>query len=319
MPGLFGPEVGPAPVDDDLRALAQALAPTLRMGTSSWTFPGWQGVVWDRPASKPTLVSEGLAAYAAHPMLRTVGVDRTYYGPVDARTFAGWAEQVPPDFRFLVKAHERVTTVRFPRHKRYGALGGRDNPAFLDPEYAIKYVVEPSVSGLGDRLGALLFQFPPTPAHRLGRPEALAERLDAFFAALPVGPRYAVELRTNDWLTPAYSEVLLRHQVRHSYVVHPTMPPLAEQIRRVRGGARHGLVIRWMLRSGWAYDDAVAAFTPFTERRAPDEPTQSEVARLIGLALGRDKEVIVIVNNKAEGSAPWSIIELGKRLLAAGG
>src|SRR5690606_9279411 len=40
-------KVLPAPADDGLRALAERLAPRLHMGTSSWHFPGWAGLVWD--------------------------------------------------------------------------------------------------------------------------------------------------------------------------------------------------------------------------------------------------------------------------------
>ena len=47
-------------------------------------------------------------------LFRTVGVDRTFYGPVNADTFRAWAAAVPDDFRFLVKAHEALTLSRFP-------------------------------------------------------------------------------------------------------------------------------------------------------------------------------------------------------------
>jgi len=313
MGGLFGPEVGTAPAPSDVAAAAASLPPHVRFGTSSWTFPGWDGLVWDRKTSKEVLVREGLAAYAEHPALRTVGIDRTFYGPVPRQTYATWAQQVPPGFRFMVKAHEHITTARFSKHPRYGALAGQANPRFLDPTYATDAVVGPTVEGLGAHLGVLLFQFPPTHPDLLGPPEVLAEKLDRFLDRLPKGVPYGIELRSPAWLTPNYAQVLVNHGARHSYVVHPTMPTIDQQMRLVPGGARPGVLVRWMLQSGWSYTDAVSAFSPFTERAAPDEPTQSQVARLVKLAIGRDKDVIVIINNKAEGCAPRTLFELVKR------
>lgn len=311
---LFGPGIAPAE-RPELSALARRLPPAVRLGTSSWSFPGWQGLVWRHAADPGDLAREGLAAYAAHPLLRAVGVDRTFYAPVSADLFAGWADQVPLHFRFLVKAHEAVTTARFPDHPRYGEVAGQDNPRFLHPGYARDAVIGPAVEGLGVRLGTVLFQLPPTPPAVLGAPQHFAERLHTFLDALPHGPHYAVEIRTPQWLTPDYADALVATGTSHSYVVHPRMPPLDQQIRAVRGGARHGLVVRWMLRRNLTYEAAKARFSPFRELAEPDLSTRDALARLIRLALGRDKEVLVIINNKAEGSAPRSVEALAKAVV----
>ena len=103
------PKVGHAPLDPGLVELAAVLPPNLRLGTSSWTFPGWTGLVWDREYSDPDLSRHGLTAYAKHPLLRTVGIDRSFYRPMTAEQFARHAAQVPDDFRFVVKAPSLVT------------------------------------------------------------------------------------------------------------------------------------------------------------------------------------------------------------------
>lgn len=207
--GLFGEQlldgaghdkVRPAQVSSELRTIASQLPTSWRFGTSSWSFPGWRGSVWgdndDRSKksaravppeatteaareaatasrgrySEQVLAQKGLAAYAAHPLLRTVGVDRTHYAPVTAEVLAAYARCVPDDFRFLVKAHEACTLARFPTHPRYGALRGAASPHFLDPSYARDLVVAPFVDGLGDKGGTLLFQFAAQPMDQLGDP-----------------------------------------------------------------------------------------------------------------------------------------------------
>ena len=80
---------------------------------------------------------------------------------------------------------------------------------------------------------------------------ALARWEDLEDAFGPRMPWFYVATGLPVWtaLTPGYARALVENEVSHSYVAHPTMPSIGEQIRRVRGGARHGLVIRWMLRN----------------------------------------------------------------------
>ena len=83
-----GAKVAPAPADPSLQQLASALPARLRMGTSSWNFPGWSGLVWDGDYAEAVLSKQGLAAYAAHPLLRTVSLDRAFYRPLTASQYA---------------------------------------------------------------------------------------------------------------------------------------------------------------------------------------------------------------------------------------
>ncbi len=146
----------PAPATPEQHALAAELPKDLQLGTSSWTFPGWKGIVYARGVAKSRLASHGLAAYAQHPLLTGVGIDRSFYAPLSVETFAAYAEQVSPDFRFLVKAHEHCTWLRFPVQPRYGALAGHDNERFLDSEYATREVVDPITINVAERNHNLL-------------------------------------------------------------------------------------------------------------------------------------------------------------------
>lgn len=110
--GRLPPVVQPAERTSELKRLADALGPRFRAGTSSWSFPGWRGIVWNGKHDDSTLSKQGLTAYASHPLLRAVGVDRAYYGPIDRKTWATWADQVPDDFRFVVKCWDRLSTLR---------------------------------------------------------------------------------------------------------------------------------------------------------------------------------------------------------------
>lgn len=96
-------EVLPLPPDDAIRALAAALNPRIRLGASTWSYPGWAGIVWDEgPYTEAVLAKNGLTAYAQHPLLRCVGIDRSFYRPLTEAQYARYAGQVPDDFRFVV-------------------------------------------------------------------------------------------------------------------------------------------------------------------------------------------------------------------------
>lgn len=301
-----------APVSQDLNRVAQRLPQHLYLGTSSWTFPGWQGLVYDRRVSTSHLARYGLAAYAQHPLLRTVGIDRTYYAPLAAAAFAAYAEVVPAAFRFVVKAHAWCTHVYQPRQGRSTMSGRERNAYFLDAAYATDHVVAPFVDGLAAKAGLLLFQFPPQEVSSIGGSQRFAERLHAFLDALPRGPLYAVEVRQATLLGPAYAQALADVGACHCYNVHPTMPSIQEQVAIVPGTAAPALVVRWMLHPGLGYEAARVRYEPFDRLVDADPLRRSMLAALCLQALATPRPAFVIANNKAEGSSPLTLFRLAE-------
>jgi hypothetical protein len=179
-----GSGVAPAPADPALVELAGMLPPLLRLGTSSWSYPGWAHLVWDGEYAETALSKNGLAALARHPLFRTVSLDRNFYRALTASQYARYAAMVPDDFRFVVKAPSLVTdaTVR-----DESGRGTQVNPVFLNSDIAIQEFVQPALEGLGNRIGALVFQLSPIPSQLLADQPALLARLGAMLEALP-GP-----------------------------------------------------------------------------------------------------------------------------------
>jgi uncharacterized protein YecE (DUF72 family) len=306
-PAEKGGPLGPAEVPEEIASLARELPRNLRLGTSSWSFPGWEGIVWDRAATKTRLARDGLAVYARHPLLRAVGLDRTYYAPISADAFADYAAAVPDEFRFLVKASSECTTP----HRR-DASGRREGPneLFLHAPHANDEVVAPYVDGLEEKGGSLLFQFPPLGTKITERPERFAERLHRFIDDLPRGPRYAVELRDRDLLVPLYFEALEDCGARHCFNIHPRMSSIEEQRAAAGDRAAGPLVARWMLHAGLGYEEAQRRYEPFSTLVDEDPPSRSSLAELALDHALTGHDVIVTANNKAEGSAPLTLYRL---------
>ena len=301
----------PATPPDEVAALAARLPAGIRLGTSSWSFPGWSGIVYAHSASQQTLAREGLAAYAAHPLLRTVGIDRSYYAPLAEQTFAAYAEVVPQGFRFLAKAAERLTLARFPAHARWGAEAGQYNRLYLDAAWATDAVIGPMLAGLGDSAGPLVFQFPPQDVAAQGGVGGFVERLHGFLAALPAGCLYAVEVRNRDLFCDDYLAVLADTGAVHCVNQHPTMPSPGAQAARLPARAP-ALVVRWMLGDGMRYEQARNRFAPFDRLVEPAPRVRGEIAGLLAEAAANGTQAWVSINNKAEGCAPLSAVELAR-------
>ncbi len=295
-----------------MQRCAARLSPRILLGTSSWSFPGWAGLVYHDAYSEAELARSGLPAYAAHPLLRMVGIDRTYYAPISRTQFEAYAAQTPPGFRFLCKCFDGVTAPF--RTQRGGSPASRRQPSphFLDANFAANEVIAPFVLGLGPRAGPLVFQFSPMSPRTLGEPRAFIDKLAAFLTILPRGPLYAVELRNAELLIEAYAQALRNAGAVHCYNVHPRMP---------RPGAQAAilpplgpLVVRWMLHARWDYDAARAAYAPFDQIVDDDAVNRAEIAELCGHAALRGDLAFVAVNNKAEGCAPRSVFRLAQAI-----
>jgi uncharacterized protein YecE (DUF72 family) len=328
--GLFDdvdPPVAPRPVrsrandDRDVQPAAtpNGLAPHLdrwpdglHVGTSSWSYPGWAGIVYAREHDATTLARHGLAAYGAHRWLRTVSIDRTYYGALSADELAGYAAVVPAYFRFMVKAPAELTT---PTLRDAEGLP-RDNPHWLDPEAARRLFVEPATTGLGAYCGPLVFQCPPQGLRVVRQPRQFAQRVDALLAGLPRGPLYAFELRDPALWTEAFGEVLAAHGAVWCASVHPGAAPLSRQTELLARMPAGPLVVRWNLAPKYRYAEAKARYAPFDRLVEEDPEARGVLADWIGDALDGGRRVWVIANNKAEGSAPLTLLKLLEVVLA---
>ncbi len=316
--------VQPAAHGEALRALAAQLPATLRLGTSSWSYPGWDGLVWDGAYSAQVLARKGLAAYAQHPLLRTVGIDRGFYRPLSASEFALYAAQVPEDFRFVVKAPSLVTDAVV---RSQEGRGREANPAFLDGALAAQHFTLPALEGLGARTGALVFQLSPLPWHLIERLPEVLERLRAMLAAQPslaAAPDavLAVEVRDGEWLAPGhvehFADVLRSTGATYCLGLHARMPPLAGQLPLLRRLWPGPLVARWNLNpvhGAHGYEQAERLYAPYDRIHDPAPEDIALLARTLAGVCGHGgQNAFVTLSNHAEGSAPLTAQRLAQAL-----
>lgn len=321
LPKTRGRGIQPVPPTAADRALADALRPHIHLGTSTWSYPGWQGLVWAGRHSEALLSRAGLPAYAAHPLLRAVGIDRGFYRPLAASEFQRYAEQVPVGLRFTVKAPSLVTDALL---RTENGRGAQPNPLFLDAPTALSDFIEPAMEGLGPTVGALVFQISPLPATRLARMPEQFDRLHTLLRALPRLPQgvVAVEVRDAAWLTPEFTALPRDTGTRYCLGLHPKLPLLAEQLPLLRVLWPGPLVVRWnlnRLHGAFGYETAEKKYGEFDRLIDPDPETRHELARIIRGTAGAGQAVFVTISNKAEGSAPLSVRALAQAVIDAAG
>ncbi|QNP48492.1 DUF72 domain-containing protein [Diaphorobacter aerolatus] len=312
-------------MEPELLALGAALPANVRLGTSSWSYPGWSGLVWQDEASEQTLSKKGLPIYSQHPLFRTVSIDRSFYRPLSASDYARYAAQVPPDFRFMVKAPSLITDALV---RSEDGRGKQANPAFLNPELAVQEFVAPALEGLGARLGALVFQLSPLPWHLLDQLPQTIARLGDMLSALPaVTPHapdavIAVEVRDPQWLAPDilphFAKVLRDANATYCLGLHAKMPPLAEQLTLLRMLWPGPLVCRWNLHplhGPYGYADAEKRYAPYDRIHDPEPELHAELAQLVRTFASHGQRVHIAVSNHAEGCAPLSVQTLATQIV----
>jgi uncharacterized protein YecE (DUF72 family) len=332
QPGLFEQAAPPrrsGPTPSEVRPCrdsplleAPVLPADIRLGTSSWFFPGWRGLVYEGIHPQTTLSKRGLAAYAQIPLLRTVSLDRTFYAPITVVEYARYAEQVPDHFSFVVKAPALVCDAVVRDEAGRGKVA---NPHFLDPAIASREFVVPCMEGLGAKAGPLVFQVSPLPRGLVEEAHTLIERLSVFFAALPrkLGgrePLYALELRNAELLTPRLMKMLANAGVRYCVGLHDRMPEAERQeaaLGALDGDAPGDLVVRWNLHRGFLYQAAKQRYEPFDRLVDEDPQTRRTLARMAARTFAAGRRVWITANNKAEGSAPLSLVKLSGEIAAA--
>jgi len=156
----------------------------LVVGTSGWQYTSWRGRFYPPDVPQRRWLEYYAAAFA------TVEVNNAFYRLPERSTFEQWRARTPPDFCVVVKVSRYLTHVRRLREPAEPVA------RFLD-----------RAAGLGDRLGPVLLQLPPSLRADGGGLDAL----DATLAEFGGRVRVAVEPRHRSWWTAGARTVLERH------------------------------------------------------------------------------------------------------------
>ena len=154
-------------------------------GTSGWAYASWKPDFYP-----PKLPSKSfLTHYAAR--LNTVEVNYSFRRLVSSSTFENWIAATPAEFKFAVKAHQRITHILRLKNAE---------------EIVRAFLASVGPLHQAGRLGPILFQLPPNLKCSL-------ELLDEFLRQLPRAPRYTFEFRHESWFSDSVYDLLRKQNV----------------------------------------------------------------------------------------------------------
>ncbi|AIE85626.1 hypothetical protein OP10G_2258 [Fimbriimonas ginsengisoli Gsoil 348] len=205
-----------------------------------------------------------------------VEVDASFYRQQRPETYANWASQVPEEFRFAVRGH------RFLTH----------NKKLLDAEEPLRRMKE-QASGLGKKLGVMLWQLPPFMRINV-------ERVRLFGEALKAWPetRHALELRHDSWFTAEVAAVLTQYGIANTISdasKFPRWDAVTTDLVYVR---LHG--------------------RPFTYASRYEEPELDQWTEKVRRWHAEGRTVHVYFDNDAHGHAPHDAMRLLERVQQRG-
>jgi uncharacterized protein YecE (DUF72 family) len=150
----------------------------IHIGTSGWNFPHWKGPFYP-PTLKPP---DWLSFYSQR--FDTLELNVTFYRQPKVDVFRKWRDTVSPGFLFSMKMSRFIT------HIKRLKVDASSMERFFE-----------GAAALGDALGVILIQTPPTL-------EFEEERMENFFSLLDSRFRYTVEARHHSFVNDGFFSLL---------------------------------------------------------------------------------------------------------------
>jgi uncharacterized protein YecE (DUF72 family) len=295
--------------------IPQSYRPYLRLGTCSWKYDSWKGLIYDK--GKNYKANDYLKDYAQH--LNSVEVDQWFWslfpGSVrlpDPGIVKIYADSVPVDFKFTIKAPNALTLTHFYAKREAGTGGsaGKPNEFFLSHTLLSQFLER--LMPLGKKLGPIMFQFEYLNKRKMPSREAFFDAFGAFIEKAPKEFQYAVEIRNPNYLSPPFFQFLKERRLGFVYLEGYYMPRIGDifstynpatadfSIIRLHGGGRKEIETE----TGEIWDTIIA---PKPEAiQATVQITEEYIRKKI--------TTYVNVNNHFEGSAPLTIDRFLKAL-----
>lgn len=281
----------------------------LRIGTCSWKYPSWKGIVYS-DARDINYLREYATRYD------TVEIDQWFWslhGPdkvalPHADTVREYMDAVPEDFLFTIKVPNSLTLTHFHRKKKSDPL--TENPHFLSEKLFFRFLE--ILAPMEDRIASLMLQFEYLNKSKMPTQSDFLDKLGNFLSGCPENLPIGIESRNPNYLNPAYFGLLRKYAAHHVFLQGYYMPPIWEvaertgawpdgsTVLRLHGPDRKGIEER----SGGKWDRIV---------EARDEELQ-HITAFVREMLSRDVDVLLNVNNHYEGSAPLTITKIRELL-----
>jgi len=280
----------------------------LRLGTCSWKYDTWKGLVYE--PLKTYRTDDYLVDYAKK--LGSVEVDQWFWSLFpgglrlpDPSVVRLYAKSVPDDFVFTVKAPNSLTLTHFyaKQTPQNAAYANKPNPHFLDRDLLCGFL--DSLSPLASKLGPVMLQFEYLNKQKMPSKEVFFERFGKFIESAPKGYQYAVEIRNPNYLSTAFFDFLKGHKLGFVYLDGYFMPPIGDVFEKFAPETASFQVVR--LHGGDRFEIEGETREVWNKVVAPKPGGLKAAAKIVRANVKKRVLTYLNLNNHFEGSAPLSI------------
>ena len=280
----------------------------LRIGTSSWKYDSWKGLVYD--SDKKYKPEDYLSDYSQY--YNTVEVDQWFWSlfPTGAKLpkkedVKSYAENVPDDFLFTVKAPNSITLTHYyaKQSKAYKDYANQPNKYFLNIDLLKRFL--DSLEPMGNKLGPIMFQFEYLNKQKMPSLKAFLDKLHSFFDKAPKGHQYSIECRNPNYLKPDFFEFLSEHDLGFVLLDGYYMLPIEEVIGSYNVKTASYTIVRLQGKDR----KEIEAKTEETWNQIVDDRNKDIQVLRDFIQKNIDKKILsfININNHYEGCAPMTI------------
>lgn len=276
---------------------------TLKIGTCSWKYDSWQGLVYSADTNK----AQYLAEYARQ--FDTVEIDQWFWSLFGADKVvlpdAGMAEQyanaVPDSFRFTIKMPNSLTLTHFYKQQKSDLL--ETNPHFLSTDLlqATLQKLEPLLG----KIGALLYQFEYLNKQKMPGQNDFQQQFEKFAQYLPNDLTHAIEIRNPNYLNRRFFDWLRDLGLRPVLLQGYYMPNIVTTYRKIYPSLEQSVVIR--LHGPDRQGIEAESGGDWSSVLRPKDDELETIVKMIQHLRQRQVNVFLNINNHYEGSAPITI------------
>lgn len=280
----------------------------IKIGTCSWKYDSWKGIVYSEQAS-----INYLKEYSAH--FDTVEIDQWFWSLFENQQVVlprksvveEYARSVAEDFKFSIKVPNSITLTHY--YKK-----GKDDPLITNPHFfsvdLFNRFLE-SLAPMGKKLGPLMFQFEYLNKQKMASQQQFLEQLGKFIEQCPKGFIYCVEIRNPNYLKKNYFQFLNDSNLSHVFLQGYYMPSIFEIYNQFADFIKGTTVIR--LHGPDRSDMEKLTKKIWNQIIQPRENELDQLSKMLENLSQRNIDIYLNINNHYEGSAPLTIERIRER------
>jgi len=282
----------------------------LRLGTCSWKYDSWKGIVYSDTNPK-----NYLKEYSKK--FNTVEIDQWFWSLFppskvvlpQKKVVEEYNKSVPPDFRFTIKVPNSITLTHFYKDAKEDQL--KPNPFFLSVEVFEEFLnlIEP----IKNQLGCLIFQFEYLNKQKMNSLSEFQLKFSEFYKGLnKKAPSIGIEIRNPNYLNEKYFKFLSELNLAPVFLEGYYMPPIVEIYSKFKKHINNIAVIR--LHGPDRKGIEKIANENWNQIYINRDAEIKSIVEMVKELQNNEVDLFINVNNHFEGSAPLTIEKIKKNI-----